>query len=120
MFPGARDLQLCYNEALVCTTVRRAKQRVYITPFPKEARPRATRARQKNSRRRRRRREEEEEEEEEREREREREREKRERERKKKKKKKTDGIIKTKLLNDQNQILTHWIIKTKLFLKSQA
>ena len=30
MFPGARDLQLCYNEARVCTTVRRAKQRVYI------------------------------------------------------------------------------------------
>ena len=47
MFPGARDLQLCYNEARVCATVRRAKQRVYITPFPKEARPRATRAREK-------------------------------------------------------------------------
>ena len=30
MFPGARDLQLCYNEARVCATVRRAKQRVYI------------------------------------------------------------------------------------------
>ena len=29
MFPGARDLQLCYNEARVCATVRRAKQRVY-------------------------------------------------------------------------------------------
>ena len=29
--PGAssRDLQLCYNEARVCATVRRAKQRVY-------------------------------------------------------------------------------------------
>ena len=47
MFPGARDLQLCYNEARVCATVRRAKQRVYITPFPKEARPRVTRAREK-------------------------------------------------------------------------
>ena len=47
MFPGARDVQLCYNEARVCATVRRAKQRVYITPFPKEARPRATRAREK-------------------------------------------------------------------------
>ena len=31
MFPGARDLQLCYNEARVCATVRRAKQRVYIS-----------------------------------------------------------------------------------------
>ena len=29
MFPGARVLQLCYNEARVYTTVRRAKQRVY-------------------------------------------------------------------------------------------
>ena len=29
MFPGARDLQLCYNEARVCATVRQAKQRVY-------------------------------------------------------------------------------------------
>ena len=29
MFPGARVLQLSYNEARVCTTVRRAKQRVY-------------------------------------------------------------------------------------------
>ena len=31
MFLGARDLQLCCNEARVCTTVRQAKQRVYIT-----------------------------------------------------------------------------------------
>ena len=31
MFPGARVLQLSYNEARVCTTVRRAKQRVYTT-----------------------------------------------------------------------------------------
>ena len=69
MFPGARVLQLCYNEARVCATVRRAKQRVYITPYPKEARPRATRARQKKTR------EVEEEEGEERERKRERERE---------------------------------------------
>ena len=30
MFLGAGDLQLCYNEARVCATVRRAKQRVYI------------------------------------------------------------------------------------------
>ena len=31
MFPGARVLHLCYNEARVYTTVRRAKQRVYTT-----------------------------------------------------------------------------------------
>ena len=31
MFPGARVLQLSYNEARVCATVRRAKQRVYTT-----------------------------------------------------------------------------------------
>ena len=30
MFPDARVLQLSYNEARVCTTVRQAKQRVYI------------------------------------------------------------------------------------------
>ena len=35
MFPGGRDLQLCYNEARVCATVRRAKQRVYsMSPGP--------------------------------------------------------------------------------------
>ena len=30
MLPGARVLQLSYNEARVCTTVRRAKQQVYL------------------------------------------------------------------------------------------
>ena len=29
MFPGARVLQLCCNEARVCATARHAKQRVY-------------------------------------------------------------------------------------------
>ena len=35
MFPGARDLQLCCNEARVCTTVHQAKQRVYTTNLKK-------------------------------------------------------------------------------------
>ena len=90
MFPGARDLQLCYNEARVCATVRRAKQRVYITPFPKEARPRATRARRKRESREREREREERERRREREREKEREREEEEEE------EETHGIIETK------------------------
>ena len=46
---------------------------------------------------------------------------KREREREKKKKKHTESSkLNLNILNDQNQILTRWIIETKLFLKSQV